>query len=182
MPTEMNGLTLGSVVLKLLAAMKAEKQAGGKAAIASRYMKTDRPWSCCPTASVIRAVVCSTAVDRQVAPTGARDDQQRQTAGEDRGQRRSRPGRPVCTSFASRLFMPKSGRPPRPWRRTRRRRSSIAKMPQLARSSACYGVSGRLLGCPSAVDTHRPDRPRSTFSASKLPRPPDGRRRTRSQR
>src|SRR5512137_2418897 len=36
MPTEMNGLTLGSVVLKLLAAMKAEKQTGGNAAMASR--------------------------------------------------------------------------------------------------------------------------------------------------
>ena len=36
MPTEMNGFTLGSVVLKLLAAMKDEKQAGGNAAMASR--------------------------------------------------------------------------------------------------------------------------------------------------
>ena len=36
MPTEMNGFTLGSVVLKLLAAINAEKQAGGKAARASR--------------------------------------------------------------------------------------------------------------------------------------------------
>src|ERR1035437_5383049 len=36
MPTEMKGLTFDSVVLKLLAAMKEEKQAGGKAAIASR--------------------------------------------------------------------------------------------------------------------------------------------------
>ena len=36
MPTEMKGFTLGSVVLKLLAAMNAEKQAGGKAATASR--------------------------------------------------------------------------------------------------------------------------------------------------
>ena len=34
----MKGFTLGSVVLKLLAAMKAEKQAGGKAAMASRNM------------------------------------------------------------------------------------------------------------------------------------------------
>jgi hypothetical protein len=37
-PTEMNGLTFGSVVLKLLAAMKAEKQAGGNAATARRNM------------------------------------------------------------------------------------------------------------------------------------------------
>src|SRR5450756_686064 len=36
MPTEMKGLTFDRVVLKLLAAMKEEKQAGGKAAIASR--------------------------------------------------------------------------------------------------------------------------------------------------
>ncbi len=36
MPTEMNGFTFGSVVLKLLAAMKDEKQAGGNAAMASR--------------------------------------------------------------------------------------------------------------------------------------------------
>ena len=36
MPTEMNGFTLGSVVLKLLAAIKAEKHAGGNAAMASR--------------------------------------------------------------------------------------------------------------------------------------------------
>ena len=34
MPTEMNGFTCGSVVLKLLAAMKEEKQAGGNAAMA----------------------------------------------------------------------------------------------------------------------------------------------------
>ena len=36
MPTEMNGFTFGSVVLKLLAAMNDEKQAGGNAAMASR--------------------------------------------------------------------------------------------------------------------------------------------------
>ena len=32
MPTEMNGLSFGNVVLKLFAAMNAEKQAGGNAA------------------------------------------------------------------------------------------------------------------------------------------------------
>ena len=36
MPTDTKGFTFGSVVLKLLAAMKAEKQADGNAAIASR--------------------------------------------------------------------------------------------------------------------------------------------------
>src|SRR5208337_4970094 len=36
MPTETNGFTLGKVVLKLLAAINAEKHAGGKAASASR--------------------------------------------------------------------------------------------------------------------------------------------------
>ena len=39
-PTEMNGLTLGSVVLKLLAAMNDEKHAGGKDAMASKNMNT----------------------------------------------------------------------------------------------------------------------------------------------
>ena len=38
-PQEMIGLTFGNVVLKLLAAIKEEKHAGGKAAIASRYQK-----------------------------------------------------------------------------------------------------------------------------------------------
>src|SRR6185369_14236085 len=38
MPTETNGVTFGSVVLKLLAAINEEKQAGGNAATASRNM------------------------------------------------------------------------------------------------------------------------------------------------
>ena|SRR5208282_3625298 len=44
-PTEMNGLTLGKVVLKLLAAINAEKQAGGNAATASRNRTRPAP---CP--------------------------------------------------------------------------------------------------------------------------------------
>ena len=40
MPHEIKGFTLGSVVLKLFAAINEEKQAGGKAAIASRYIIT----------------------------------------------------------------------------------------------------------------------------------------------
>ena len=39
-PQLIRGLTLGRVVLKLLAPISDEKHAGGKAASASRYMKT----------------------------------------------------------------------------------------------------------------------------------------------
>ena len=105
-PTEMNGLTFGSVVLKLLAAMNAEKQAGGMAAIARRYQKTAA--TLVPIIDSIKAVVCiSPPAGDESASVGTRDDQQRQTSGEDRGAGDARRP-PICTSLASRLFMPKS--------------------------------------------------------------------------
>ncbi|OQB89844.1 MAG: hypothetical protein BWX84_02237 [Verrucomicrobia bacterium ADurb.Bin118] len=54
-PTEMNGFTLGNVVLKLFAAMKDEKHADGNAANASRNMSTRATLS--PSTTLNRLVV-----------------------------------------------------------------------------------------------------------------------------
>src|SRR5437588_9138483 len=115
-PTETNGLTLGSVVLKLLAAMKEEKHAGGKAATASRnitHLATSLPSTTgiklnesiiklfC---SVPAAIALALRSGDPYTPATTRIDSPAVTT-----VARATPTRPpIFTSFLSLLFKPKS--------------------------------------------------------------------------
>ena len=111
------GVTFGSVVLKLLAAMNDEKQAGGKAAIARRkdiHLKAVAPritgirltgFRMKPPDSLPASTAFVAEFGRAVDPG---HDQHREPGGQDDGHGDARRGRPSATSLASRLLVPKS--------------------------------------------------------------------------
>ena len=83
-PTVIIGLIFGSVVLKLLAAMNAEKQVAGKAASASSHIRM--------AAGFAPMILGSMSVEQKFVGRGdaqtesARDDEHPQSAGDDRRQ------------------------------------------------------------------------------------------------
>ena len=106
-PTDTNGLTFGMVVLKLLAAMKAEKQPPGNDAIANKIMMTLATSLNCIIGVVISPLRANGAhqVERIEAarragrdharPVSAGDDQDGQAAGDDGCQRDAEQSAPL---------------------------------------------------------------------------------------